>query len=920
MSIRKHFQGLAGFILFTALFAGLAQAQPAQAAFSIPTWDGEVSDANGTPFTQAGGHPASATTVFRVSTHPNPYAFGAPAPDENIKTIRGELPPGFVGDPGAVTECEADDLFVPGLGTQAKCPLSSQVGVMRVDHGLFGGVQESLVPVYNMVPVDPESPAEFGFKLLTTAVKARVTIRTGSDYGVNVEFPNLAQGIGTIGSKFTVWGVPADPSHDSERGPCLTSEDGGEDKCPSGLERRPFLTLPASCTPEGVGFETKLAIDSWDNPGFFERASFFSHLPPYHPDPAAPGPQQGTTGCEKVPFAPTLTVQPRSSRADAPTGLDVELRVPQRLDPNGIEAAQPKTVKVTLPEGMSVNPASADGLVGCSPAQIGLDQPGRDSCPAGSKLGTVEIETPLLDETVDGSVYMAQQGANKFNSLLALYVSAEGGGARVKLAGRVALDPGTGRLTATFDDNPQLPFETLTMELKGGDRAPLITPAQCGTYTTEAEINSWARPGEVLSSKSSFTIDQGCGGGFAPEFDAGTTNPVGGSHSPFVLRLSRADGSQRLSTLTATMPPGLTGKLAGIPYCPDAALAAVSGAEGTGAAQLGNPSCPAASQVGSVSVGAGAGASPFYVNTGRAYLAGPYKGAPLSIAFVTPALAGPFDLGSVVVRAALQVNPETTQITAVSDSLPTILHGIPLDLRDVRVNLDRPEFTLNPTSCDPMAFSGTATSTQGASAPLAERFQAAGCERLQFKPRLGLQLSGATGRAGHPRLRATLTMPKDGANIGKAVVTMPKATFLEQAHIRTICTRVQYAAKACPQASVYGYAKAWSPLLDKPLEGPVYLRSSSNKLPDLVASLDGQIHVDLVGRIDSVNGRIRNTFATVPDAPVSKFTLNMQGGKKSLLVNSVPLCGTKPRATVRFDGHNGKVLTANPLVTAKCRK
>ena len=387
-----------------------------------------------------------------------------------------------------------------------------------------------------------------------------------------------------------------------------------------------------------------------------------------------------------------------------------------------------------------------------------------------------------------------------------------------------------------------------------------------------------------------------------------------------MLKLQRDDGTARFRGLTVALPKGLLGKLAGVPYCAETALAGVPSAEGTGAAQVASPSCPAASQVGTASVDAGAGTSPFHVSTGKAYLAGPYNGAALSLAVVTPAIAGPFDLGNVVVRTALRVNPETAQITAVSDPLPTILQGIPLDLREIRVNVDRPDFTLNPTSCDPMAIHGAITSTTGQNANVSSRFQVANCERLGFKPKLAIRLMGKTHRSAHPKLRATLTMPKGGANIARAQVTLPKTEFLENAHIKTICTRVQYAARTCPAQSVYGYAKAWSPLLDKPLEGPVYLRSSNNPLPDLVASLDGQIHVDLVGRIDAVNARIRNTFDLVPDAPVSKFVLTMQGGKKGLLVNNTELCKATPRASVKFDAHNGKVSDYNPVARADCGK
>ncbi len=406
----------------------------------------------------------------------------------------------------------------------------------------------------------------------------------------------------------------------------------------------------------------------------------------------------------------------------------------------------------------------------------------KTNCPERSKLGSLSIKTPLLDHEIPGSVYLAQQGQNPFGSLLALYLVANDpiSGVNVVLPGRIDTDPATGQITTTFDDNPQLPFEALHLELKSGPRAPITAPSTCATYTTHSTFTGWS--GKVVQGESSFSINQNCGGGFNPKLSAGTQNPLAGTTSPFSLRLTREDGTEELGGLSLTLPPGLSGYLKGIPYCPDAALTAVSGALGTGVGQEASPSCPAASQVGTVTVGAGAGVNPFYTSSGRAYLAGPYKGAPLSLAVVAPAVAGPFDLGSVVVRNALRIDPVSAQIIAVSDPLPQILHGIPLDLRDVRVNLNRPDFTLNPTSCEPMQIGSSIASTTGATANPSSHFQVAGCDRLGFKPKLSLKLSGATHRAAHPALRAVLTMPRKGtsANISGASVLLPTTELLEE--------------------------------------------------------------------------------------------------------------------------------------------
>jgi hypothetical protein len=498
-------------------------------------------------------------------------------------------------------------------------------------------------------------------------------------------------------------------------------------------------------------------------------------------------------------------------------------------------------------------------------------------------------------------------------------------GTILKLPGRISLDPSSGQIETVFEENPQLPFNDLRLELFGGQRAPLRTPAACGTYTTRSTFTPWSANGDV-SEPSDFEVTEGCGGGFNPKLTAGTQNPLAGTTSPFSLRLTREDGEAELTGLTDALPLGLSGYLKGIPYCPDGALAAISGAEGTGRAQEVSPSCPAASQIGTVTIGAGAGTNPFYVTSGKAYLAGPYKGAPLSLAAVIPAVAGPFDLGSVMVRTALRVDPETARITAVSDPFPTILHGIPVDARDIRLDLNREHFTLNPTSCEPLSMDSTVTGSGGASAALHNHFQAAGCERLSFKPKLAIQLKGATKRLGHPALRAVLKMPEGGANVARAQVNLPHGEFLDQGNLNKTCTKPVLLAGNCPASSVYGTAKAWTPLLAAPLEGNVYLVGGYGyKLPALVAELDGQIRVLLVGKVDSgKNKGIRNTFELVPDAPVEKFELQMKGGGKyGLLENSEDLCRApkaKRRAIVAFTGQNGTLDEYKPVVQNGCGK
>ncbi len=897
-----------------ALMCALTGAHRASAAYSIEFFEGESTDTAGNQVTQAGAHP-DVTTSFQTS--------GAQYQDASIKDVKVDFPAGLIVNPAATPRCSRADLSGQGAvslypGTIANCPPGSQVGVIypRLNYGNFI-IPAGPVAVYNVVP-PPGVPGRFAANIIGVIVNLDATVQPGNHYAISAISRGTSGSLSSLqGADVTIWGVPNSPVHDSVRackgkefGPCSTTENA-----------RPQVSAPSDCSA-GL-LSTNLTLNSWQEPDLWKTASF---------DHDRKGNPIVATGCEQMHFNPKLTLRPQSRQASSPTAVDVNLQVPQSTDPEGLSTALLDNATVTLPKGMAVNPSSVDGLAACSEAQIGLGTNDPVSCPDASKVGSLEIKTPLLEETMTGSVYLAEQGKNPFGSLLALYLVAEGPGVVVKIPGRIEADQATGQLTASFSEAPELPFESMSMKLKGGDRSPLLNPPACGTYQTTASFSSWSAtdpknptPAETVTQTDSFQITQGaggspCGSGFKPKLTGGSATPIAGEYSPLALRVTREDGDQPLGSINATLPKGLLGKLAGVPYCPEAALAAISANEGTAAPQISNPSCPAASQIGTVTVGAGAGSNPFYLDTAKAYLAGPYKGAPLSLAVVAPVKAGPFDLGNQVVRNALAVDPVSAQVSAKSDPLPQILHGVPLDIRDVRVDLDKARFTLNPTSCDPTAIAGQVGSALGLTSNLSQRFQVGACKALDFGPSLALKVKGGMKRAQFPSLRVELRAKEGTANIGKASVALPHSEFLAQSHIKTICTRVQYAAKQCPAASVYGYARAWSPLLDQPLEGPVYLRSSSNPLPDLIASLDGQIHLDLAGRIDSKNGGLRTTFEGVPDAPVSKFVLTMQGGRKGLLENSRNLCAGANRATVRFDGQNGKLADSRPVVGSSCGK
>lgn len=956
----------------TTLALTLAALAPsaASAAFGISEWDGRLASEEGV--LQAGGHPADIVTKLAFNSHvDNSAGFPALLPDAGVRNVVADLPAGFIGAPTATPACRGAAELNPGGATIARCPVDSIVGSIKVIYG-GDGVQSEfsswITPIYNMkAPVG--QPAQFGFNVAGFAQLLTANVRSDGDFGVRLQGRNIGQGLSVISVETTFWGVPGDPSHDALRcratgsigGPCFPFLPGNPDFGTnpfSGGTVRPLLTNPTACSPAGEGLDFGLAAESWEQPANRDQASFITRLDP--PDEAT---LLGTSGCERVPFQPDITIQPTTDEAETPSGLEVALTVPPDglYNPKGISQSSLKDAKVTLPEGMTINPSYADGVTYCSASQVGLTTGNSPDihfntepahCPDASQAAEVRIDTPLLDQPLLGAAYVAQQDdpkhpgvENPFDSTLALYIVVEGSGILIKLAGEVSPDQKTGQVVTTFLNNPQVPFERFALKFKGGQRAPLSTPPICGIHSATAELAPWARPSDPVTVSDSFQITRGPHGGpcpngktppFKPGLLAGMLNNAAGSYSPFHLRLTREDGEQEFTRFSIKLPPGLVGKLAGVPFCPDAAIAASKNK--SGAEELAAPSCPQASQVGRTEVGVGVGSLLVYV-PGKVYLAGPYNGSALSVVAITAAKAGPFDLGTVAIRQALKVNPETAEVfidSVVSDPIPHIIKGIPVHARDIRVYVDRPDFTLNPTSCKRTSIASTVVGSGldfGSAADdnpftVTSPFQAADCASLGFKPKLSLSLLGGTRRGDNPRFKAVLTARKGDANIGRAQVTLPHSEFLEQSHIRTICTRVQFAqgsfpGEKCPPGSIYGYAKAITPLLDEPLQGPVFLRSSDHPLPDLVAALhSGKIDINVVGRIDSVGeGQIRNTFEAVPDAPVTKFTLTMQGGKKGLLVNSTNLCRSTHRTLVAFDGQNGKVHDFRPVLKATgCKK
>jgi hypothetical protein len=894
--------------LITALFALVAAtaASPAGAAtdFGIETVGASLSTL------QAGAHP---DVVTEVSFKKDSSGIG---PAADVKDLSVELPPGLTANPQNFPQCSFTAFAKSQDFNNPPCSPETQIGLVEVRFQEIGATLEE--PLYNLASSDDEV-ARLGFLGIFYPIVLETHLRSGGDYGVTVRSKGIESIQRILSIRATTWGVPADPTHDAERltpsealacsgapggavsGPCYA-------KCPfanalfclilgvpavagesrkSSLPPEPFTTNPASCGPAEFGFEAT----TYQHPDVVDRMRVSAGE---------------ISGCEKVPFNPSLAISTTSRRAGAPTGLEATLKLPGDEAVNTLNPSPLRSARVALPEGMTVNPSAADGLQACSVAQAAFGTEEASTCPNGSKVGTAEITSAALKRPIRGGVFLRTPEPGH---LVRFWLVAHQLGVNLKLPAEVELNESTGQLTTVIHESPQLPADEVVLRLNGGARAPLRNPLSCGTFDASYELGPWSGNAPV-NGVAPIVVSEGCEvGGFHPTITAGTASPTAGGFSPLVFELDRDDGEENVAAIDVSLPRGLSAKLAGVPLCPqqDAPVGA----------------CPPASQIGVALAAVGTGTQPLWVpqpgkDPTAVYLAGPYKGAPYSVVAKVPAQAGPFDLGVVTIRSGIYVDPETAQVTVKSDRLPQILQGIPIEYRQVRLEVSRKDFTLNPTSCAEQRISASVLSAAGSLADASDRFQAADCASLGFGPKLKLHLSGGTKRSAHPRLRAVLTAKRGEANIRRVSVALPHSEFLEQAHIRTVCTRVQFAADACPQGSVYGHASVTTPLLDEPLSGPVYLRSSSHELPDLVVDLQGQIRITLAGRIDSVHGGIRTTFAAAPDAPIRKFVLNMTGGKKGLLVNSTNLCVRAHRAIVKMVGQNGRNVATYPRLTDSC--
>ena len=879
---------------FAATSAGSAQAgAPVEEFFVKPST------------TQAGGHP-DIRTAFVVSNH---QLIETPQGDcecEDAKDVHVHLPTGVIGVPDAMPKCTDAEFG----GTQ--CSPDAQIGLLQVGVGNepFEGAEAPFlgkIPVYNLVP-HPGQAALFGANVsfINAPIYFVFTPRTGSDYGLDERTENIAHPLVALHwTDLVIWGVPADPSHLQDRFPkgCNTfTNEHCFPRAVATVPRRPFTINPTTC---GEPLSASIDVIAYDEEVTHASASY----------PA-------TTGCDQLSFNPSLFAEPTAIATDTASGAEIDLRAPQDLSADAPAASEIRNTEITFPEGFSINANGADGKEACSAVQARFGTEEAAQCPEASKIGSLTISTASLPGPLHGFLYLGEPLPGERYRLVLV---ADGFNVHVKLPGTVLPDPATGQLRIIFKDLPQFPFSDFNLHVFGAERGALATPTRCGTFPVNSSFTPWD---SLLTSQASvqfFALGSGPEGSacpsaarpFSPSIEAGVTDRTAGKHVPFVLRLTRPDGDQNLKELDATLPAGLSATLKGVPYCPEGALAALADSSYSGLDEIANPSCPAASQVGVVTAGAGAGSRPVHV-TGRVYLAGPYKGAPLSVEVVIPAVSGPYDLGNVAVRSSLFVDPVTAQVTAKSDAFPQIIGGIPLRTRSVQLDLDRADFVLNPTNCDPFSVNATAFGDEGAVAGRSSPFQVANCADLTYGPKLRLNLDGGVQRRGHPAVHAVLKTKAGEANSRKVAVTLPKGELLDNAHIGTVCTRVQFVAENCPAASRIGQAKADSPLLDQPLSGDVYLRSSSHSLPDLAIDLRGQFHIELTGRIQTINSRLQTTFESVPDVPVSEFNLDLLGGKKGLLQNATGLCGADKTAKVEMVGQNGRTAKSTISLNPSC--
>jgi hypothetical protein len=901
------------------------------AAFGVEDFEMRPEEEGGGIDTQAGSHPFQLSTTASFNQAANPFM-----PPALLRNLDVQLPPGLIGNAVALPKC--DELDFRNLhegGTVNFCPSDSAVGVavVTIDEPIHGGLKTLAIPVFNLVPAHGE-PARFGFEYIGSPVLLDTAVRSGSDYGVTVKVSNTTEVANVIASTVAIWGVPGDPAHDEARGwGCLangiwTPKTGIV--CESSKESHPipFLSLPTACSlpfsssiENVVSWPTREAAAGVTAPGkgYSLKDEFGRGL--------------GITGCNRPPFDPSLEAAPEVQSGSTPSGVSVRVRMPQEANETstGLSSSAIKDAVVTLPQGFGLNGAAAGGLEACSEGEIGftsisngtdLFTPALPSpfCPPASKIGSVTLRSPVIAHPLTGSVYLAAQNANPFGSLIAMYIVAEDpeSGVLVKLAGEVQLSE-TGQITTVLRNSPQAPVEEADFVFFGGNRSALATPSKCGSYTTTASFVPWSETAAVNTS-STFNITSGPHGTpctaqspFAPALKGGSGDPDGGAYTPFTTSITREDGNQQVQTVQLHTPPGFGGIIPNTTPC--------------GEAEANAGTCGPASLLGHTSVSVGVGNEPFTVTGGQVFLTGPYEGAPFGLSIVVPAKAGPFDLGLVVVRARLDVDPHTAQVTVTTDNtgphaIPHFLKGVPVEVRRIDVSIDRSGFAFNPTNCDSLSISGTITGDEGASAAVSTPFEAVNCAKLKFAPKFSASVAGKASKANGASLDVKVGYPTgpEGtyANIKAVKVDLPKQLPSRLTTLQKACLAATFEANpaSCPKASNVGTATATTPVLKVPLMGPAYIVSHGGEaFPDLEIVLQGEnVTLVLVGNTQIKNGITSSTFKTVPDAPVSSFELKLPTGPFSILGANVPqskkynLCGQSLPMPTQITAQNGAVV------------
>lgn len=850
------------------------------AAFGFLDFTNQTSDLFGAPDTQAGDHPYALTTAFDF---PQREVKGTPSPEQAVQLPRAmeiDLPAGLVGNPQAASRCTMVALLAKN------CPSSSRVGTSFIDFGT--GLAGGPGPIYNVFP-EHGYPAEFGLydEKVNRPVFLYGSVRTGSDYGLRVIVPNIPPAARATNLVVTFFGDPQ-------------RMDGGANAS------IPFFTNPSDCSREPL--LTNISTDTWEEPERWISASPAQALP--------------VGNCGLLQFQPAIKVTPTTAQADEPTGFGVDLQIPQPQSTGveGLTTPPLKDATVVLPQGVALSPAAGDGLTACpaeGPEGINLTSAVAGNCPLTSQIGTVQATTPLLESPLTGHVYVAQPGCGgagqspctetdaQNGTLYSVYLELEGSGVVVKQHGTASVNSTTGQISTSFKDAPQQPFSDLKLTLADSPRAPLANPQTCGEALASSDMRAWSSPQTPDATPSWEFPVGGCEGPpFAPTFQAGTSNTAGGAYTTLRTTFNRVDRMQDLGAIQVQTPPGLLGMLAHVSLCEEPLAA--SGA------------CPEASRIGAATASAGSGSHPLW-ESGPVYLTGPYKGAPFGLSVAIPAKAGPFDLGTVVARATINVDVDTATVTITSDPLPQIVDGVPLRVQTVNVAIDRPQFIFNSTSCTAQQITATITSAQGAVAHDATPYAAGGCQHLPFKPSLKLVTQAKTSKAKGASLTVTVALPSGSANIRRVDLRFPKQLPARLKTLQQACTDAQFALNpaGCPPGSNIGTATAISPVLSVPLTGPVYLVSHGGAgFPDVVFILQGQgLRIDVTGKTDIVKGVTYSKFETVPDAPVSSFTTNLPEGPHSVLSANGSLCAKKLSLPTTIEGQNGALVQQSTKLT-----